>query len=88
MNKKTIVDANIVVFLFEIQKAFEEGYRLNEEVEPGFFGYLYEAELVKAEDKKEDSAPDVKPEPETQKDTGHGEPPKPEAAKRGPKPKA
>lgn len=82
MNKKTIVDANIVVFLFEIQKAFEEGYRLSEEVEPGFFGYLYEAELVK----KEESAPVE--EPEAQKDTGHGEPPKPEAAKRGPKPKA
>lgn len=83
MNKKTIVDANIVVFLFEIQKAFEEGYRLNEEVEPGFFGYLYEAELVKAEDKQEESAP-----VEVQKYTGHGEPPKPESAKRGPKPKA
>lgn len=76
MNKKTIVDANIVVFLFEIQKAFEEGYRLSEEVEPGFFGYLYEAEVIKEEA------------PAEQKDNGHGEPPKPEAAKRGPKPKA
>lgn len=81
MNKKTIVDANIVVWLAAIVDHVKNGWEVNWEVEPGFFGYLYEAEVVKEEKNVEE-------------DSSNSDVSTPEVAstdvtpKRGPKPKA
>lgn len=44
---KKIINTNFVVFMYEVQEAIQEGYRLSEDFVPGYYGYHYEAELTK-----------------------------------------
>lgn len=46
---KKIVEHNFVVFMYEVQKAVIEGFRLEADFVPGLYAYHYEAELVKDE---------------------------------------
>jgi hypothetical protein len=73
--EKVILDAGFPCALYELQQAFEDGWRLSQQREPIYIAGLYEIVVEKEESVEE--TPEVKPVAETQQP----------AAKRGPKPK-
>jgi hypothetical protein len=49
-----IVEANLIVFVDKIEKAINDGYKVDYEVYPRNTGYLYTCNLIKDEDVKEE----------------------------------
>lgn len=90
---KELVEPSIVVFGYLLQEAILDGWRISEQWPSNFYGgqYIVSLERHTKADKKEEApvevVEDVVTEDVVEKDTGHGDPPKPEAPKRGPKPK-
>jgi len=63
MHTKSITEYGIVNFLIEVQKAFDEGYRIDVESNencPSTFGTLITAVMVRAKDEVKVDAPQTK----------------------------
>ena len=61
MDKLEIVEANLIVFVDKIEKAINDGYKVDYETYPRNTGYLYTCNLIKEETKAEAKSVGRKP---------------------------
>lgn len=57
MDKIEIVEANMIIFIDRIEKAINEGYKVDYDVYPRFTGALYICNVYKEVEKEETTKP-------------------------------